>query len=112
MTEHYGEWTRKGATISDKTARAEFGLTQEQIVDAINDGKLQYRVNYVYDNPWYRLLRREVEDLVEEQGGTDHLTQVKLKAELAKVERELRRHRKEIKLLEEQRSKLRAELSE
>lgn len=108
----YGEWTRKGATISDKTARAEFGLTQEEIIGAINEGKLQYRVNYVYDNPWYRLLRREVEDLVRSRGGEEHFAQVQARAELAKVERELRRHRKEIKSLEEQRAALFAKLGD
>lgn len=29
------EWQRKGATLSDKTARREFGLTQDEIYDAI-----------------------------------------------------------------------------
>jgi hypothetical protein len=29
------EWQRKGATLSDKTARQEFGLTQDEIYDAI-----------------------------------------------------------------------------
>ena len=28
------EWRRKGATLSDKTARAEFGLTEDEIVAA------------------------------------------------------------------------------
>jgi hypothetical protein len=28
------EWQRKGATLSDKTARKEFGLTQAEIVTA------------------------------------------------------------------------------
>ena len=42
--ELYGdEWVRKGATLSDKTARAEFGLTQDEIIAAIRAGKLQYR---------------------------------------------------------------------
>jgi hypothetical protein len=32
----YGdEWGRKDATLSDKTARAEFGLTQDEIIAAI-----------------------------------------------------------------------------
>ena len=43
--ELYGdEWVRKGATLSDKTARAEFGLTQDEIIAAIRAGKLQYRL--------------------------------------------------------------------
>jgi hypothetical protein len=37
------EWKRTGATLSDKTARAEFGLTQEEIIAAIRAGQLQYR---------------------------------------------------------------------
>jgi hypothetical protein len=44
MDRYYGnEWGRKGATISDKTARLEYGLTQDEIYDAIDAGKLQYR---------------------------------------------------------------------
>jgi hypothetical protein len=44
MDRYYGnEWGRKGATISDKTTRLEYGLTQDEIYDAIDAGKLQYR---------------------------------------------------------------------
>ena len=64
MDRDYGnEWGRKGATISDKTARLEYGLTQDEIYDAIDAGKLQYRPAAMHGNPWLRLLRREVEDL-------------------------------------------------
>ena len=59
------EWSRKGATLSDKTARKEFGLTQDEIVAAINAGQLQYRNGVIHGNPWLRLLRREVEELME-----------------------------------------------
>ena len=59
------EWSRKGATLSDKTARKEFGLTQDEIVAAIDAGQLQYRVGVIHGNPWLRLLRREVEDLMD-----------------------------------------------
>lgn len=62
------DWGRKGATLSDKTARAEFGLTQDEIIEAIHAGTLQYRQGSIYGNPWLRLLRREVEGLV--QPGT------------------------------------------
>ena len=68
----YGdEWARKGATLSDKTARAEFGLTQDEIIAAIRAGKLQYRPAEIHGNPWLRLLRREVEDLVSSRHGED-----------------------------------------
>jgi hypothetical protein len=54
--ELYGdEWGRKGATLSDKSARAEFGLTQDEIIAAIRAGKLQYRPAAMHGNPWLRL---------------------------------------------------------
>ena len=72
--ELYGdEWGRKGATLSDKTARAEFGLTQDEIIAAIRAGKLQYRPAAMHGNPWLRLLRREVEDLVSTRLGERYL---------------------------------------
>ena len=43
MESHDREWGRKGATLSDKTARSEYGLTQDEIFAAIDAGKLQYR---------------------------------------------------------------------
>jgi hypothetical protein len=36
----YSVWAKKGATLSDKSARTEFGLTQEEIIEAIRGGKL------------------------------------------------------------------------
>jgi hypothetical protein len=57
------EWGRKGATLSDKTARQEYGLTQEEIYAAIDAGTLQWRPAAMHGNPFLRLLRREVEDL-------------------------------------------------
>jgi hypothetical protein len=49
------EWQRKGATLSDKTARQEFALTQDEIYDAIDAGTLQYRQADMHGNPWLRL---------------------------------------------------------
>ncbi len=39
--EDISPWSRKGATLSDKTAQKEFNLTQEEIITAIKAGKLQ-----------------------------------------------------------------------
>jgi len=64
------EWTEKGGTLGDKTAFKEFGLTQNDIINAINEGKLQFRSS-IYGYPYLRLLRSEVEKLAEEKFGKD-----------------------------------------
>ena len=51
-------WSRKGATLSDKSARQEFGLSQQEIIAAIRVGKLQFRESNMHGNPWYRLTNR------------------------------------------------------
>jgi hypothetical protein len=51
MDLHDREWGRKGATLSDKTARQEYGLTQDEIFAAIDAGKLQYRAAAMHGNP-------------------------------------------------------------
>jgi hypothetical protein len=48
MDELDSEWQHKGATFSDKMAREEFGLTQDDIVRAIRAGTLHYREGSVY----------------------------------------------------------------
>ena len=83
MADVDSDWQRKGATLSDKTARNEFGLTQDEIVHAIRAGKLHYRRNSVYGNPFLRLLRREVEALVKKKHGDNYLKDQQAKRELA-----------------------------
>jgi hypothetical protein len=100
------DWTRKGATLSDKTARKEFGLTQDEIVQAIRAGKLRYREGSIYGNPWLRLLRREVEALVKEKHGANYLKNQQAKTELARINSELKRLKTQIAALEERKSKL------
>ena len=65
------EWTKKGGTLSDKTAFKEFGLTQNDIIKSINERKLQFREGSIYGNPYLRLLRSEVEKLTSEKFGKD-----------------------------------------
>jgi hypothetical protein len=105
-----GEWSRKGATLSDKTARKEFGLTQDEIVAAIEAGQLQYRVGSVHGNPWLRLLRREVEELMNTTYNDGDHQRRRTKAELAQVDRDLRKLRADVAALEQRRAKLAAEL--
>lgn len=110
MDDMDSDWQRKGATLSDKTARKEFGLTEDEIVRAIRTGKLQYRHNSIHGNPFLRLLRREVEALVKEKHGEDYLREQEAKTELARINRDLKRLRTQIASLEERKSKLMADL--
>jgi hypothetical protein len=105
------EWARKDATLSDKTARSEFGLTQQEIYEAIDAGKLQYRRAAMHGNPWLRLLRREVEALVGTQHGEQYLRERKARTELARINRELKQFRAQIVTLEGRRAALLAELA-
>ena len=81
----------KGATLSDKTARKELGLTQDEIVQAIRAGGLHCRLNSVYGNPFLRLLRKEVEALVKTKYGNHYLKDRQANTELARIGRELKR---------------------
>ena len=110
MDDMDSEWQRKGATLSDKTARKEFGLTQDEIVQAIRAGKLHYREASMHGNPWLRLLRREVESLIKKKHGADFLKERQAKTELARINRELKRLKTQIAALEERKSKLVADL--
>ena len=100
------EWTRKGATLSDKAARKEFGLTQDEIVAPIDAGQVQYRVGVIHGNPWLRLLRREVEELMDSTYQDRDHRQRRARAEVARVDRDLKKLRAEIAALEERRAKL------
>jgi predicted nuclease with TOPRIM domain len=106
------EWRQKGATLSDKTARKEFGLSQAEIEAAIDAGQLQCRVGVIHGNPWLRLLRRELEELMESTHNDRDHRQRRATAELVRVDRELKRLRAEVAALEEQRAKLLADLRE
>ena len=49
----YSIWTEKGATLSDKSACQEFGLPQQEIINLIKTGKLQYHINNMFGNPYF-----------------------------------------------------------
>ena len=100
------EWQRKGATLSDKTARKEYGLTQDEIIEAIRAGQLQYHQNAIHGNPFLRLLRREIEVLVTKKYGKNYLKDRQAKTELAGINRNLRRLKRQIADLEKRKSKL------
>ena len=106
MDDLESEWRRKGATLSHKTAQKEFGPTWEEIVRAIRAGKLQCQQQSMHGNPWLRLLRREVEALAKERYGANYLRDRRAETELARINRELKRLKGQIAVLEKRKSEL------
>jgi hypothetical protein len=104
-------WSKKEATLSDKTACKEYELTQQEIIDAIKQGKLQYCRNYVYGNPYLKLIRSEVEAFVNAKHGGNYLKQKKIKAEIAKITKDLKKLQKQIAALEKRKAELLASLN-
>lgn len=105
-------WSRKGATLSDKSARQEFGLTQDEIYAALRAGRLQFRESNMQGNPWFRLLRHEVEALVKEKSGKDHLHKKKLQKELSDLNKESRKLKTRLKVIEQRRAELMKDIGE
>ena len=70
----YGEWNRKGATLSDKTAMKEYGVDREFLLKGIRAGRLECQERSVWGNPYVVVLRRELEAYITEELGSDYLS--------------------------------------
>src|SRR5438093_951010 len=99
MAEH-GEWTRKGATLSDVTAHKEYGVSRDFIVQGIRAGKLEYREGSMWGNPYLRVLRSQLEQYIAEQLGSKHLAGTKSQAELGKIKKEIAGLKKKLTALQ------------
>ena len=99
-------WGQKNATLSDKSAEKEYGLSHKEIIEAINAGELQFREGSIYGNPWFRLLRIEVEKLVENKFGIGYLREKKTKKELLAINKELKELNNRVSDLEKRKSEL------
>jgi len=102
----YGEWNRKGATLSDKTARAEYGVSQDFILKGIRAGRLEYRDGSVWGNPYIRILRSQLEQYIAEELGADRLTSSKTQIDLRKIKKEMADLKKRLKELQARRDDL------
>jgi len=102
----YGEWNRKGAALSDVTARKEYGVSQEFILKSIRSGKLEFREGSVWGNPYLRILRSQLESLIALERGKGFLSSAKDQAELKKVKKEILTLRKSLAQLEARKAEL------
>ena len=96
----YGEWNRKGAMLSDVTAKAEYGVDRDFIIKGIETGKLEYRDGVIWGNPYIRILRRQLEEYIADELGTKYLRKKKNKSELRKVNKEISGLKKKLKALQ------------
>jgi len=85
----YGEWNKKGATLSDVTALKEYGISSEFIIKGINSGQLEYREGSIWGNPFLRVLRNQLEKYISDQLGNEYLMTVKNKDELRAIKKEM-----------------------
>jgi hypothetical protein len=111
MAEH-GEWSRKGATLSDVTAQKEYGVSRDFIVKGIRAGKLEYREGSVWGNPYLRILRSQLERYIAEQLGSNQLVDRKAEAELRKVKKEIAALKKKLVALQARKAELEAASAE
>src|SRR6267143_4043199 len=102
----YGEWNRKGATLSDVTAHKEYGVSREFIVKGIRAGKLEYREGSIWGNPYLRLLRSQLEKDIRQQMGSHHLANTKQETELRKVKKEITSLKKKLTVLQIRKAEL------
>ena len=102
----YGEWNRKGATLSEVTAKKEYGVDREFIVEGIRAGKIEFRDGAIWGNPYLRLLRSQLERYIAEELGEDRLSSEKNRTELRRIKKEIANLRKRLKQLEAQRTEL------
>ncbi len=103
-------WTQRGKTLSHKNACKEFGLTEAEIVDAIKAEEIQYKINYAHGNPYYKLLREEIEALAIRLRGESHFEKQELEYKVKKITREINTHKRKAKSLEKEKAALTKEL--
>ncbi|MBA2593701.1 MAG: hypothetical protein M3495_20730 [Pseudomonadota bacterium] len=106
----YGEWNRKGATLSDVTAKAEYGVSRDFIVKGIQTGKLEYREGSIWGNPYLRVLRSQLEKYIAEELGEDYLLRLKNQTELRRVKKEISDLKKRLEGLQQRKNELEASI--
>jgi hypothetical protein len=102
----YGEWNRKGATLSDATAFKEYRVTHDFIAEGIRVGKIEYRDGAIWGNPYLRVLRSELESYIAEKLGSEYLLARKAQTEMRAIKKEIADMRSKLAVLEARKAKL------
>ena len=107
----YGEWNRKGATLSDVTAQVGYGVSRDFIIKGIQTGRLEYRDGAIWGNPYFRILRSQLEAYIVGELGEDYLTRAKNQTELRRIKKEIADINKRMSSLQDRKKELEASLS-
>ena len=102
----YGEWNRKGATLSDTTAKKEYKVDRDFIIKGIETGKLEFRYGSVWGNPYIKVLRRQLEEYITAELGSEYLEKAKGKTELRKIKKEIAEIKQKISVLQARKAEL------
>ena len=102
----YGEWNQKRSTLSDVTAKKEYGVDRDFIVKGIKAGKLEYREGAIWGNQYLRILRSQLEKYISEKLGKNYMEKVKAETELRTIKREITTLRKNLDALQLRKSEL------
>jgi len=102
----YGECNRKGASLSDKTARKEYKVDQEFIIKGVEAGKLEFRYSSVWGSPFIRILRRQLEEYITTELGSEYLIRAKGKTELKKIKKEIAELEEKLSALQTRKAEL------
>jgi hypothetical protein len=97
----YGEWTRKGGTLTEVTVQKEYGIDRDFIVQGIRSGKLEYREAAIFGNPCLRILRTQYEQL-----GPQYLVNQKVQTELRQIKKEIGSLKRKLAALEARKAEI------
>jgi hypothetical protein len=100
----YGEWNQKGASLSDVTAKKEYGVDREIIIQGIQTGNLEYREGVMWGNPYFRILRSQLERYIASEMGEDYLRKVKAQTELRSIKKEISETKRKLSALQDRKS--------
>lgn len=99
-------WTKPGGSLSHKNACKEYGLTEQELFTAMRSGRLQFREGSAHGNPYFKLLRAEVETLALELHGAAAMEDQAFKHQLQQIDREINSHKRKLTALNKQRIEL------
>jgi len=104
----YGEWTRKGAVLSEGTAQKEYGVSRDFIPRGIQSGQLEAREGSGWGNPYFKVLRSQIEAYIASELGSEYLSGKKCQTELRAINRKITELKRTLAALEARKVELMA----